>query len=408
MRKIFFIIIWIALLVLGLIGVRERLVFEHRLANYGSYVPWGLGVAAYIYFIGLSAGAFLLSSLIYVFGVKKLEAIGKMALFTALITLVMALVCIWLDIGHMERAWRVLLTPNFTSAMAWMIWLYTAYFILLLFETYFVMRNDFIQLSKSTPPGFLKSLYQLLAMGSLVSSEESVTRNKKIVKTLAVIGLPLAIAFHGGVGALFAVVGAKPYWHTCLMPILFLTGALTSGGALLTAVIAFLWRKYAEQKGLVVLLGKIILGLLCFDLLLELVEITIPLWGNMEYHTQSLKLVLFGEYWYVFWIFHILLGSAIPLILLIVKNKSVSAIGIAGFLVASTFLAMRLNIVIPAQVVPELKGLESAYIEPHLMFSYLPSFHEWRLVFFIMALGTALFYLGWKILPLTPKPAIRN
>lgn len=407
MKKLIF-ILWLVLLAIGLVGVWERLTYEHKLVNYGSYVPWGLGVAAYIYFIGLSAGAFLLSSLIYVFGVKRLEAIGKTALFTALITLVMALVCIWLDIGHMERAWRVLLTPNFTSMMAWMIWLYTAYFILLIFETYFVMRSDFIQLSKSALPGFLKSLYQFLAFGFADISESVVMRDKKIVKILALIGVPLAIAFHAGVGALFAVVGAKPYWHTSLMPILFLTGALTSGGALLTAVIAFLWKKYAGQKDLVVLLGKIILGLLCFDLLLELVEITIPLWGNMEYHTGSLKLVLFGEYWYVFWIFHILLGSAIPLILLTLKNKSISAIGIAGFLIASTFLAMRLNIVIPAQVVPELKGLESAYIEPHLMFSYLPSFHEWRLVFFILALGTALFYLGWKMLPLAPKPVIRN
>src|SRR3990167_7936851 len=123
MKKIFFIILWIALLVLGLIGVRERLLFEHRLANYGSYVPWGLGVAAYIYFIGLSAGAFLISSLVYVLGVKRLEPIGKLALLIALITLLMAMVCIWLDIGHMERAWKIWLSPNFNSMMAWMVWL---------------------------------------------------------------------------------------------------------------------------------------------------------------------------------------------------------------------------------------------------------------------------------------------
>ena len=59
----------------------------HEMANYGSYVPWGLWVAMYIYFVGLSAGAFLLSSLIFVFGLKRLEPIGKLALFTAAITL---------------------------------------------------------------------------------------------------------------------------------------------------------------------------------------------------------------------------------------------------------------------------------------------------------------------------------
>lgn len=398
MKKLIF-IFWLALLVLGIVGVWERFTFEHKLVNYGSYVPWGLGVAAYIYFIGLSAGAFLISSLVYVFGLKRLEPIGKLALLIALITLLMALVCIWFDIGHMERAWKIWLSPNFNSMMAWMVWLYTVYFLLLLAETYLVIRPEIMQLGKNMQSGFLRFLYQGLTFGSKDISERRLNRDKATVKILATIGVPLALAFHGGVGSLFAVVGAKPYWHTSLMPILFLTGALTSGGALLTSVVSFFWKKGQEQKELTWLLAKIVLGLLCFDLLLELVEITIPLWGNMEYHTQSLKLVLFGPYWYVFWIFHLLLGSVIPLMLLWLRRTQVKSIGAATFLIASTFLSVRLNIVIPAQVVPELKGLESAFIEPHLMFSYLPSFHEWRLVFFIVAFGAALFYLGWKVLP---------
>lgn len=398
MKKLI-IILWLTFLALGIIGVWERFTFEHTLVNYGSYVPWGLGVAAYIYFIGLSAGAFLISSLVYVLGIKRLEPIGKLALLIALITLLMALVCIWFDIGHMERAWKIWITPNFNSMMAWMVWLYTVYFLLLLSETYLVMRPEIAQLAKNTKGGFLKLLYQGLTFGCQNISDASLMRDRMNVRILGGIGIPLALAFHGGVGALFAVVGAKPYWHTSLMPILFLTGALTSGGALLTSVVCFFWKKGDEQKELAALLCRIILGLLCFDLLLELVEITIPLWGNMEYHTQSLKLVLFGRYWYVFWIFHLLLGSLIPLLLLWLRQRDIKSIGAASFLIASTFLSVRLNIVIPAQVVPELKGLESAFIEPHLVFSYLPSFHEWRLIFFIMAFGAGLFYLGWKILP---------
>lgn len=403
MKKVIF-IVWAGLLAMGILGIAERLIFEHRLVNYGSYVPWGLGVASYIYFIGLSAGAFLLSSLIYVFGIQRLEQIGKLALFMALITLFMALICIWFDLGHMERAWEILVMPNFTSMMAWMVWLYTGYLLLLLTETYFVMRVDFVRLAKSVLiAGPLKLVYQFLTLGYVDIEELSLARDRKMVKVLAAIGIPLALAFHGGVGALFAVVGAKPYWHTALVPILFLTGALTSGGALLTWAVALLWDKDETRASLVELLGRIVLGLLCFDLILELVEIMVPLWGNLEYHTASLKLVLFGQYWYVFWIFHLFLGSLIPLALLSFKGRDTKSVSIAGFLIASTFLSVRLNIVIPAQVVPELKGLESAFIEPRLMFNYLPNFHEWRLVMFIAALGWALFYLGWRILPLAAK-----
>lgn len=403
MKKVIF-IVWACLLALGILGVAERLIFEHKLVNYGSYVPWGLGVASYIYFIGLSAGAFLLSSLIYVFGVQQLERIGKLALFMALLTLAMALICIWFDLGHMERAWKILATPNFTSMMAWMVWLYTGYLLLLLTETYFVMRVDFVRLAKSASiAGPLKFIYKFLTLGYVDIEEFRLAGDRKVVQVLAAIGIPLALAFHGGVGALFAVVGAKPYWHTALVPILFLTGALTSGGALLTWVVSLLWDKDETRTHLVELLGRIVLGLLCFDLILELVEIMVPLWGNVEYHIASLNLVLFGQYWYVFWIFHLFLGSLIPLALLSLKGRDTKSVGIAGFLIAFTFLSVRLNIVIPAQVVPELKGLETAFIEPHLMFNYLPNFHEWRLVMFIVALGWALFYLGWKILPLTAK-----
>ncbi|BAW02498.1 polysulphide reductase NrfD [Thermus thermophilus] len=69
-------ILYLALAAVGLTGFFLRLATGHHLAAYGSYVPWGLWVAAYIYFIGLSAGAFLLSALVYVFGVRKLEPIA--------------------------------------------------------------------------------------------------------------------------------------------------------------------------------------------------------------------------------------------------------------------------------------------------------------------------------------------
>src|SRR5579884_3296440 len=51
-------VLWIVLAGAGGAGFAERLAWGHRLASYSSYVPWGMWVAAYIYFTGLSAGAF--------------------------------------------------------------------------------------------------------------------------------------------------------------------------------------------------------------------------------------------------------------------------------------------------------------------------------------------------------------
>lgn len=371
---------WGILAALGLVGVGQRLTQGHLLANYGSYVPWGLWVAAYIYFVGLSAGAFLLSSLVYVFKVKVLEPIGRLALVVAVITLFMALLSIWFDIGHMERFWYVFTRPNFHSMMAWMIWMYTAYFILLIAEL-------LLAFAAPTP----SRRRQLTILGSL--------------------GVPLAIAFHGGVGALFAVVGARPYWHSSLFPILFLSGALTSGGALLLSVVAWRWPACAPPSGgagrpvrdethrqLVKLLARITLGLLLFDLLLEWAEISVPWWGGMAEHVGGLKLMLFGPFWWVFWIGHLLLGSLVPAWLLIRAPSDPRRAGLAGALIAVLFMSVRLNIVIPGLAVPILPGLEQAVQHPRLTTFYVPSLHEWLVLAGVVAIGILLFGLARRFL----------
>ena len=386
--KLTALVLWAILAVVGGIGIVQRILFGHALANYTSYVPWGMWVAAYIFFIGLSAGAFLLSSLVYVFGMHKLERIAKLSLFVAAITLGMALVTIFFDLGHMERFFFVFIRPQFHSMMAWMVWLYTAYFALLLGELFFALRRDVVR-----------------------TSAERVVRDDKALKVLGTIGIPLAIAFHGGVGALFGTVVAREAWHTPIYPILFLTGALVSGGALMTAIVAFCWtQRDAAWLDLVQFLGRMVLGLVLLDLLLEWAEYSIPMWYGVGSEFELLKHVLFGPYWYVFWIAHILFGVIIPVVLLTIGRRNPVAIGIAGALVAVTFFAIRLNLVIPGLITPELQGLQTAYLDPitnRLSYDYLPSFFEWQVLGGVVAGGIAVFYLGYRYLPLVPRGATR-
>jgi protein NrfD len=373
-------ILWLAAAFVGVAGFAERFAFGHAFAGYTSYVPWGMWVAAYIYFIGLSAGAFLLSSMVYVFGVRQLELIAKLALFTALITLVMALLSILFDIGHMERFFFVYTRPQFHSMMAWMVWLYTAYFVLLLAELYFALRRDLTPLTS-----------------------EQIAADQQRLRVLGTIGIPLAIAFHGGVGALFGTVAAREYWHTAIFPIIFLAGALVSGGALMTAVVAFFWPERDQRwRDLVNLLGKIVLGLVLFDFLLEFAEYSIPAWYQIGSEYDLISYTLFGPYWYVFWVFHLLLGVIIPVYLLGFRKTPVAQ-GVGAALVAITFFAIRLNLVIPGQITPELQGLQNAYLDPignRLTYTYVPTVLEWQVTVGVVALGVALFYLGYRFLPL--------
>ncbi|RME83279.1 MAG: molybdopterin oxidoreductase [Caldilineae bacterium] len=403
MSKLIERLIWLIAIVgfvVGLYGVYMRLSAGHQAANYGSYVPWGLWVAGYIYCIGLSAGAFLMSTLVYVFRIERLKKIGKLALFTALVSLFAALFLIWMDLGHPLRAYKLVINTNFRSIMGWMIWLYTAYFVLLVVELWFAMRADLV--ACSSEPGFRGKLCNFLTFGRKDTSSAAVQRDSSILRVLGTIGIPLAIAFHGGVGALFGVVGARPYWNSGLTPIMFLVGALASGGALLAFVVA-IWgpgRGSEEHRGLVAFLGQIVLGLLLFDLLLEWAEYSISLYSAVPAETESLRLVIFGPYWWVFWIVHLLLGALVPILLLLLRGRSVWAVGLAGALIALTFLSVRLNIVLPALAVEELEGLRTAFTGPGLTFDYFPSLMEWLFFIWTISLAGLGFLIGYALLPI--------
>ncbi|CEP69274.1 NrfD family [Moorella glycerini] len=376
----------VAALVVGGIGLYQRLAFGHAAAGYSSPIPWGLWVATYIFLIGLSAGAFLLSTLVYVFRIKEIESLGRLALLTALATLIAALVTIWLDLGQMGRFWRVFASPNFHSAMAWMVWLYTAYFLLLLAELFFALRGDLI----ANP------------------SQEMSARDKRILKILGIIGIPLAVTFHGGVGTLFAVVQARPYWNTSLFPILFLVSALSSGSALLTFVVAFVWPDKTSQKfkGALKFLARVVVGLLLIDLLFELAEFIVGTYATAPAHSLPYHLILFGRNWWVFWLVHLLIGAVIPIVLLTGKNPSANRIGWGALLIVLGFLGVRYNIVIPGLEVPLFPTLPKAYIEAKLNYIYAPTLNEWLVTLFTIALGTAIFLLGIAILPVTKVQAL--
>jgi Polysulphide reductase len=369
-------------------------------SNLGSVVPWGLHVAQYIYFVGLSAGSFLLSSLVYVFGMKRFEPIGRLAVFTAIVTLLLALLTIGLDIGHIERFWHVFVFANSTSPMAWMIWLYTIYMTLLIAEFWLLMRSDLVVAAGM--PGWRGRISRLLSLGSRDSSDARGARDMRVVRVLATIGVPLAIMFHGGVGALFGVLASRPFWNSGMFPIIFLVSALASGGALLVVASAIFQEGWKAHRAMILDLGKIVLGLLLLDILFQISEILIGLYGSDPGFMEAFQLVVSGPYWYVFWILQIGVGFIVPVILLaspLRRDPRAVILGCAAVVIG--FIGVRLNIVIPGLSPEEIRGITQAVSDPRISSSYFPSAWEWILSFGIGAVGLVIFGLGEIFLPLS-------
>ncbi len=382
----------------GLVGWYDRLTHGHLNANYGSVVTWGLWVAAYIYFIGLSAGSFLISSLVYVFNVKRFERIGRLAVFTAVVTLFLALLSIWADIGHMPRAWHVLLYPNFRSPMAWMIWLYSLYFVLLVGELWFLVRRDLV--AGAGRPGFKEAIYRLLALGSRDTSEAAAARDRRVVRVLATIGVPVAVMFHGGVGALFGVVAARPHWHSGMFPILFLLSALVSGGALLAVITAIFQDGWRANRETVLALGQLVLALLLLDVLFQMSELLVAFYGGIPGHIEGFRLAIAGPFWWVFWWWQLVLGTATPVLLLLLPTRRDPRwVSLAALLIAAGFLGVRLNIVVPGLAAEEIRGISQAIASARMTTYYVPSATEWLVTLGIVGLGLLLFGAGEMLLP---------
>ncbi|KAF0245710.1 MAG: molybdopterin oxidoreductase membrane [Planctomycetota bacterium] len=381
------------------IGVR----FSEGLAatHLTQHVPWGLWISLYIYFIGLSAGSFLLSTLIYVFGVRRFEPVGPLALLQALGCMMIGLFLIWVDLGKPSRFFNVFFYFNASSVLAWESVLYVLYTAIILAELFLLLRPALARRARDgVRPAWL---YRTLAFGTNVPDEAWIARARRRVFALGLLGIPVAIGVHGGTGAIFAVVKSRPTWHTGLFPIVFLVSALASGGALLTFLTAATSSLPQDRKiDIVKGLARFTVGILALDLLLLVSEMLVVFYGGMPAHIAGWQQILFGPFWWVFWGVQLVLGAAVPLVLVAAPRtrSSVRWLGLAGALVVIGVVGVRLNVVVPAQIPLEFAGLPDAYHHTRFAPGYFPSLNEWLVGLGTVALFVWPFLLSRKVLPL--------
>lgn len=402
MRRLGYLILFLATAV-GIVAMGQSFADGLILSNMTQHVPWGLWIVLYIYFIGVSVGSFLLSTLIYVFGIKKLEPVGRIALFQALLCMLIGLFLIFMDLGHPERFFHVFTSLNPTSVLSWESILYTVYCTLILLSLYYAMRIDFIKLSQKSVR--LQWLYKIFTLGSRNITAVSADNDRRWLKVLGMIGMPVAIGVHGGTGAIFAVAKARPLWFSGLFPIVFLVSAVASGCALLTFLtIVFLRRSAEEKMVLVRSLAHITLGFLCLDILLLISEMLVSLYGGIPREVSGWRMTYSGYFGGVFfWLLQLGIGGLVPIILIAhpKTSRSISALGLASLLVLVGILGVRINIVIPPLLNPVFELLPEAYHHVRYARGYMPSLHEW-----LVGLGSVTFII-WgllfanKILPLS-------
>src|SRR5450756_1538780 len=344
------------------------------------YIYWSIQIVMYPFMTGLVAGAFVLSSLYHVFGIKQLKDIARFALVLCFALLPAAMVPLMLHLQNPLRGINVLMTPHFTSAIAAFGIVFSTYFAIVASELWFLYRKHFVEQSlflKKRPHKTLSEklfyiIYTVLTLGSYDIGEVAQRRDSKAIKVLATAGIPVALFLHGYAGFIFGSVKANALWMTPLMPVIFIMSAIVSGIALcmLTYMVTMEIRKFLVYRArreqsqtyvverreeiksveisVIKMTSKYLLFFLIFAISLELLDLIFRGYTGIA-SWDALRSVLFGRDFVKIFVLQYGLGNLVPFILFLIPGLTMRRTIVGVILVLFGVFMMRWNVVIGGQ-----------------------------------------------------------
>jgi Ni/Fe-hydrogenase subunit HybB-like protein len=401
--------------------VKELFVYPNE------FIYWSVQIVMYPFMTGLVAGAFVLSSLYHVFGIKQLKDMARFALVFSFALLFVAPLPIMLHMQFPFRGVNVLMTPHFTSAIAAFGIVFSSYFAIVASELWFLYRKRFVDISqklrkKQDKPLAEKMQYLLfntLTLGAYDISDKALHRDEKAIKVLAGIGIPVACFLHGYAGFIFGSVKANALWMTPLMPVIFIMSAVVSGIALsmLTYIITMEIKKFLASRrnasrgafrskeeiigvevSVIQMTAKYLLFFLVFAISLELLDLIFRGYTAVK-SWDVLRSVIYGRDFIDIFVLQYGVGNLIPLILFLIPGLTIRRAVLGVLLVLFGVFMMRWNVVIGGQ---SFSLTFAGYMHYHI--PIIP--HDWNTfkeglfgALSIMILPFILFWVIAKIFP---------
>ncbi len=335
---------------------------HHNVYNNTREMPWGILISSYAFFAIISTGLCLLAAISHVFGGNKMAPLANRMVWLSLITIIGGFTLIGLEL---ESPWRMALynitSPNPTSNIWWMGTLYGLAVGVMLVEFYLIL-----------------------------------TKQYKIAIVLGVLGALAEVAANTNLGAVFATLSGRPFWYGSQLPIYFLGNAFMAGAAAAIMFTHFAYVMRHKRMGQdefegVQCAGKVL------TLMLFLICVATA-WRGISYYVGGTEVgrmaadVLFtGALATNFWVFEIMIGLVIPLVLLLVSGlRSVGAMSAAALMTIVGLFFRTYDIVVAGQLVPAFTGFNSM----PTTWNYTPSASEFLLVMAGMGIVGLSFVLG--------------
>ncbi|MCI8451595.1 MAG: polysulfide reductase NrfD [Eggerthellaceae bacterium] len=358
------------LAVLGVAGLGAwiyQLMGGLAVTGMGNVNSWGLYIALFMFFVGLSAGGLIVASSASVFHIDKYKAVAMPAIILSTVCICCAGAFILIDLGGVQRVWKMLVSPNVSSPLVWDMVVITLYLVINVLYLRFMRKGA-----------------------------------ERAVSILSRFALPTAVLVHSVTAWIFGLQIAKEGWFSAIMAPIFVASAMDSGLALLLIVLVALNATglFETPRRLIASLAGLLATCIAIDGFLIFCEVL-----TMGYPgaagAETLAVMTSGPTAPFFWA-EILGGLLVPfLILVFAKNREKTGLVVAAsVLVVAGVLCKRLWLLLTAFVIPNIVGapgvLDGTWM---LAGSYAPTVVEVLIVLGVPSLGALAFMaLGSKLL----------
>lgn len=327
--------------------------------------PWGLWIGFDVLCgVGLAAGGFTITAIVYLFHLDRFRPIARPAVLTAFLGYLLVVAGLLADLGRPWNLWHPLVMWNPHSVMfeiAWCVMLYTA-----------VLGLEFSGM-----------VFERLGWARALRIQHA------IVIPLVILGVILSTLHQSSLGALYLIVPGKlyPLWYTPRLPLIFWASSVCAGLAMVIVESRLSARAHGRHLELPLLreIGRVLMAGLGVLTVLRVRD----LWER-----QALPLAFQPTYEAALFQLEFLIGLVLPFVLLAVPRVRQSARGLytASLLTVLGFITHRLNV--------SITGLDRAQ-GGH----YVPAATEVLVTLMLVALGFGVFNLAVKHLPVYPAEA---
>lgn len=285
---------------------------------------WGLYITNFMFFVGLSAGGLIVASSASVFHITRFKAVALPAIILSTVCICAAGMFVLIDLGGIQRVWRILTGPNPTSPLVWDICVITCYLVINILYLVFMTRG-----------------------------------NQHAVSIVSRFALPCAILVHSVTAWIFGLETAKEGWYTAILAPIFVASAMDSGLALLLLVLSALKkaRIYDTPHDLMTSLAGLLCTCVAVDAFFIFCELLTTMYPGAEGATVILTELTTGATAPFFW-FEIIGGLVIPFcILVFAKNRErTPVVNVVCVLIVLGVFCKRVWLLFTSFITPNIMG----------------------------------------------------